>query len=127
MDDLAGKPLYHLEVVSCEGWGCGVTVPGDPLAAKDGDRGKKDDFYIEEEGDMVDVPQVVGEFFFPRDGITAVDLCPTGEAGAKVVAGHLFGAVEGQVFHQQRPWADKAHLSFENVEQFGQLVEAAAA
>ena len=99
----------------------------DAFALDDFEQGAQQDAQVEPEAQVVDVPDVEGELFFPTDGVTAVDLGPAGDAGPDGVAAHLFGGVELEVLHEQRPWADEAHLALEHVDQLGQLVEAGAA
>lgn len=100
-----------------------MVVGGDALAPKDLEQGHTEDFEIEPEAGVIDVPQIEFKFFFPANGIPAVDLGPPGNAGPDVVATHLFGCVEVKVFHQQRPWPDETHIAFESVSEGRQLIK----
>ena len=54
-------------------------------------------------------------------------LRPASEAGADGMAVMLLVGVQRQVFHQQRPWPDNAHLAAEDVKQLRQFVYACGA
>ncbi len=95
----------------------------DTLAAKDLFNGQKDGFYVDREAEMLHVPDVIFEFFFPRDRVSAVDLCPAGKPRTDVVAVLLDLVVEGKIFDEKRARTDDAHISAENVPELGKLVE----
>lgn len=73
---------------------------------------------------MVYVPYIQVKLFLPGDGIATVDLCPSGDAREDFVAAKLGWIIARQVLDQQRTWADDAHLTFEDVDQFWELVQA---
>ena len=39
----------------------------------------------------------------------------------------LFRGISIEIFYQERPWANKAHLAFQDVEEFRKLIQAGAA
>ena len=73
---------------------------------------------------MGNIPYVRVEFLLPGDDITAVDLCPPGDTWKNLVTAELVWAVPIQLLNQHRSRPDDAHLAFENIDQFGQFVEA---
>ena len=87
----------------------------------------KHDLDVQPERPVVHVPDVIAEFVLPGDGVASVDLRPTRQAGISIVAAHLFGRISFKVFHQQRARTNQAHLTAQDVEEFGQLVQAEGA
>ena len=87
----------------------------------------EDNLHIAEEGHAVHVFHVVLKLLFPGDGITAVHLRKPAKPGANIVSVLLFGVVPWQVFHQKRPRPYHGHVALENVEKFGEFVEAGGA
>ncbi len=76
---------------------------------------------------MIDVPNVESELLLPGEGVTSVDLGPAGDAGLDVVTPRLLRRVTVEVLHEEGSRADEAHVSLENVEERGQLVDAGGA
>jgi hypothetical protein len=64
------------------------------------------------------------QFLFPGKRVSAVHLRPSCDAGLRFVAPALMAVVPGHVLGQQRPWPDQTHLTFDNVDQLWQLIEA---
>ena len=104
-----------------------LPILADPLPLEDFLKSHPENLDIEPERPVVDVPDIVFEFFLPADGIATIDLRPAGDAGAHLVAAGLFRRVAVEVFHQQRARPDQAHVALEDVEQFGEFVEAGGA
>ena len=90
-------------------------------------QGFKDNFDIPQEGDVIDVLYIIFEFLFPGNGITAIDLGQTTESRTHIMAMFLFRIVSGQISHQQGSRPYHGHVALEDVEEFGELVEAGAA
>ena len=108
------------------GHGGGVGVV-DVFAGDDFLDGQGDDLEVSGEGEVVDVPDVEGEFLLPGDGVAAVALGPAGDAGAHFVAAGLLGRVEGEVLNEQGAGADEGHVADEDVPELGQLVDGGGA
>ena len=74
---------------------------------------------------MGHVKEVVADALVKVDGVAAVDLRQTGQAGADAVAdGQLFGrAVTRTVFGRKWPWPHKRHIALNHVNQLGQFVQ----
>ena len=82
---------------------------------------------VAEESDFLDVLQVVGDFRFPGDGVAPVHLRKPAESLPHGVPPALFGGHEYHVAHELGPRPDYGHVALEDVEEFGQLVEAGGA
>ena len=76
---------------------------------------------------MPDVFQVVGYLGFPGHGVPAVHLSESAESLPHGVALALFGGHEHHVANQLGPRPYHGHVALEDVEEFGELVEAGAA
>ena len=99
----------------------------DAMAVEDAPHREEENLDVEPEGLVIDIPNIEREFFFPRNGVAAVDLRPASEAGTNVVPTRLFFVVEGQVLHEQRTRADETHVAFEYEEKFRKLIEGSCA
>ena len=82
---------------------------------------------VAEECDFLDVLQVVADFGFPGDGVAPAYLRESAESLPHGVAPALFGGHEDHVAHELGPRAYHGHVALEDVEEFGQLVEAGGA
>ena len=82
---------------------------------------------VAQEGDFLDVLEVVGDFRFPGDGVAPVHLRESAEALPHGVALALFGGHEDHIAHQLGPGPDYGHVALEDVDELGQLVEAGGA
>lgn len=118
---------YMLSVLSVEDFHGSLALLVDVLAAQDVADGHPDDFAVEQEGDVVDVPDVELEFARPADGVAAVDLCPAGDSGGDEVAAALGFVVQGEVLDEQGARADEAHVSLEDVDELGEFVDGGGA
>ena len=86
----------------------------------------EEDFDIEPQGPIVNIPHIQGEFLLPGDGVAAVYLRPAGDPWFRVVSPHLFRGVSADVLHQKGPGPHKAEVAFEHVPELGELVDAGA-
>src|SRR4051812_19135022 len=82
---------------------------------------------VETERAVIDVPDVVLELFFPGQRVSAVNLRPTRDPWTRVMPTRLLGRVALEILHQQWPRPDHAHLAAQDVQEFGQFVEACGA
>jgi hypothetical protein len=76
---------------------------------------------------MIDIPQIEKKSLLPVGGIPSVHLGPTCQAGRNEMATMLLRAVMRQVFHEEWPRTDEAHISLENVQEFREFIQASAA
>lgn len=97
------------------------------VAAKDAEDGECEDFEVEREAAMVDVPDVEFEFLFPGECVASVDLGPAGESWFHFVAAHLLLGIAREVFGKERARSDDAHVAFEDVPELREFVEAGGA
>ena len=79
---------------------------------------------VAQEGDFLDVLEVVADFSFPGDGVAPAYLRESAESLPHGVALALFRGHEDHVAHQQGPGPDYGHVALEDVEQFREFVEA---
>ena len=82
---------------------------------------------IEEEGEMLDVPDVEGQAIGPVEIVAAIDLGPAGEAGADAMAKLFALGVIRQIANEQGARSHEAHVAAEDVDQLRQLVQAGGA
>ena len=99
----------------------------DTFAVEDFDEGAPEDFHIQGKAHVVDIPHIEFKFFFPAEAVSAIHLCPSGDAGAHFVAAGLLGGVERQVFYKQWARTDKTHVAFDDVDELGEFVQAGGA
>ena len=76
---------------------------------------------------MFHIFHIVLEFLFPSDGVATIHLRKPAEARAHIVTMLLLGIVTQQVFDQERSRPDYGHVALEDVEEFGEFIEACAA
>ncbi len=110
-------------VVAAERFHRRVSGGRDAFSAKDRRDRHDEDAQVEQERPVVHVPDVHLEALVPRDGVSAVDLRPSGDSRADLVPASLLGIVARQVLHEQRPRPHDAHLAEKDVDELGQLVE----
>src|ERR1035438_5061413 len=92
---------------------------------KNGGDGFGQDFEIEAERPSIDIFHIQFHPFFEGDGAAAFDLPQAGDAGADAEAAALPILMEPQVITQgKRPGAHQAHVSLEDVEELGKLIDA---
>ena len=122
----AGDLAACEQVVAEVGGGVG-TFFGDPVALEHLAERGEDYPDVAEEGDFLDVLQVVGDFRFPGDSVAPVHLRKPAEALPHGVPPALFGGHKYHVTHELGPGPDYGHVALEDVEKFGELVEAGGA
>ena len=64
------------------------------------------------------------EFLFPADGISAMYLRLSGQSRPDIMPMALFFVIKRQILDQQWSGADDGHIPFQDVEQFGQFIQA---
>ena len=100
---------------------------GDTFSLERFHNGYQDNLDIQPERPMVDIPNVVVKLLFPGEGIATVDLSPSSDAGKYFVAASLLGGISLQVLGEQWSRTDYAHLTTEDIEELGELVQASGA
>jgi len=100
---------------------------GHPLAGQHLPDRQPEDFQVQQEGPVVDVPHVEPELLLPTDRVSSVHLRPAGDARLDLVPAQLLGGVEGQVLGEQGARADERHVARNDIPKRGQLVEAGGA
>ena len=122
----AGDPAACKQVVAEVGGGVAAFL-GDAVALEDLAEGGKYYPDVAQEGDFLDVLEVVADFRFPGDSVAPAYLRESAESLPHGVAPALFGGHEDHVAHELGPGPDYGHVAHEDVEQFGELVEAGGA
>jgi len=91
-------------------------LPGlaDALAHDDLAHSQPQNFEVEPEGEVVNIPDIIRKFLFSRNGVAPIDLRPTGNAEAHFMASRLFRRIEWQVLHQQRARPHQAHVALDD-------------
>src|SRR5262249_54121752 len=100
-----------------EFFGRRVARLGDPLSRDRLDESGCQDFQVQCEGTVLDVPDVVAKLRFPRQHIPPVNLRPAGDARSDLVPARLLRGVTIEVLHQERPGPDETHLAAQHVEE----------
>src|SRR5665647_1546139 len=95
----------------------------DTLARHDRRDGPEHDACVQRERAVVDVPDVHLEALVPRDGVTPVDLRPSGDAGPDLVPSRLLPIVAVEVLRQEGARTDDAHVALEHVDELREFVE----
>ena len=75
---------------------------------------------------MIDIPVVQTDALVPVDGSASVHLRPPGDARPYGEHLPLVGGVLGKrpgMVGEGRPWADKAHIAFEDIDALRQLIQ----
>src|SRR5690606_16204174 len=104
-----------------------MTFAGNPCAREHRADRAEEDFQIQNEAEVIDVPRIESEPLVPAREVSSVDGGPTGDAREHGVTPSLFGAVAIEVLDQQRPRTDQAHVPEQHVEELRELVQAQAA
>ena len=69
------------------------------------------------------IPDIELELLCPRDGITPMTLCPAADARTHLMAAGLLFGIERKILYQQRTRSDQSHVTFQNIQQLGQLID----
>src|SRR5690606_2505254 len=85
--------------------------------------GEHDDAEIQQKRPVIHVPDIQLEPLVPLNIVATADLRETGDSRLDVVATHLLGGVEIEIFHQQRSWSNEGHVALEHVPELGKLVQ----
>ena len=67
-----------------------MSIRGDPVAPEHLGDGQGQDFDVQPQAPVIDIPDVKGELLFPGKRVAALDLRPAGNARLHVVAASLF-------------------------------------
>jgi len=94
------------------------------LAFSDVEDGSVEDEEVESRGFVVDVPEVEFDFVFVGDCAAAVDLGPSCEAWFYVATTFLVIGPLLVLPGEERSGTDECHLTFKDVDQLGEFVEA---
>jgi hypothetical protein len=78
---------------------------------------------VSEKGDVFNVLQIILELLLPADVVASAHLRKPRQTLTDAVAAALLGAHKDHVAHQQRARADDAHITLQNIDKLGQLVE----
>ncbi len=119
--------LAVCEQVVAEVGGCVTVVLGDIRTFKHFAESGENDFRVTPEGDFLDIFKVVGNLGLPGHCIAAVHLRKSAKSLPHGVALALFRGHKYHVAHKLRPRPDDGHVALEDVEEFGQFVEAGGA
>ena len=100
---------------------------GNSVTLKHFTKCREDDFHVAKEGDFLNVFKIVADFSFPCHCVTTADLRESAKSLSHGVTLTLFRGHKDHVTHKLRPRPDYGHVALEDVEEFGQLVEAGGA
>ena len=93
---------------------------------KNGTDGFHNDFTVQSESQMIDVPVVEADSFIPINGSAAIHLGPAGDPGPDIEhpALNLCILCNGPgMIGQRRSGTDKAHIASDNVDELRQLIK----
>ena len=76
---------------------------------------------------MIDIPQIEKKSLLPAGVIPSIHLSPPCQAWRDEMTSLLLRAVMLQIFHEERPWADEAHLALQYIEESRKFIQAGAA
>lgn len=112
-----------------DGYGAeGIRTLGDAFALGDFPEGEEEDLDIHPHAQFAGVAQVVGDALTEGEVVAAVHLSQAGNAGAYAHAVAASGGVEGgHLLRNPGAWADEGHVTGEDVEQLGELIQRAGA
>src|SRR5665213_2928687 len=102
----------------------GVAGRADSLAPQDAPQGQAEYLDVEPEGSVIDIPHVEGELLVPGNRVSPADLRQTGDSRPDLVPPRLSRCVAFEIAHQQRSWADQAHVAAQDVPELGQFIQA---
>lgn len=122
----AGNATFCEQIIGQVGSGVAAFF-GNSVTLEHFAKRSENDFHVAKEGDFLDVFKIVADFGFPGDGVAPVYLRKPAESLPHGVPPALFGGHEHHVAHELGPGPDYGHVALEDVEEFGQLVEAGGA
>ena len=114
------------EQVVAEVGGCVATIFGNSVSLEHFAKSGEDYPDVAEEGNFLDVLQVVGDFRFPGHCIAAVHLRKSAKSLPYGVALALFGSHKDHVAYKLRSRPNYRHVALENIEQLREFVETCA-
>ena len=124
---LAGDAAACQQVVTEVGRGVGAFFGDVGTLDKGLVQRRENNLHVTQEGDFLDVLEVILDFLFPGHCVPAVDLGKPAQALPYGVALALFGGHKDHVAHELRPRANYRHVALQYVEEFGEFVEASGA
>src|SRR5450759_511201 len=95
----------------------------DTLARHDRRDGPEHDACVQRDRAVVDVPDVHLQALVPRDGVTPVDLRPSGDAWPDLVPSRLLPIVAVEVLGEEGARTDDAQVALEHVDELREFVE----
>ena len=128
---LSAVVLFTGNLAACEQVvaevGGGITALfGNSITLKNFAKRSEDNLHIAKEGNSLDVFKIVADFSFPGNGIASADLREAAESLTHGVALALLRCHKDHVAHELGPRPDYGHITFKDVEQLGEFVEAGA-
>lgn len=99
----------------------------DTLPLEDLPRRHQNNFTIQPERAMIDIPQIEEKSLLPIRGISSIHLRPPGQAGRYQMPTVLLRTIVWEVVHAERSRAYEAHLAFQDVEESRKFIQAGAA
>ena len=122
----AGNAAFCEQVIGQVGSGVAAFF-GNSVALEHFAKRSEDNFHIAKKGDFLDVFKIVANFRFPGDGVAPAYLSKSAKPLTYGVAFALFGGHKDHVTHKLRSRPDYGHIALEDVEKFGEFVEAGGA
>lgn len=101
-----------------------MAVLADAFRLQDFYDSQQKDFEIKQKRTMIHIPDIKFKLFLPCHFISPVDLRPARDARLDFMPSPLPLRIEGNILHQKRPRPDEAEISFDDVDQLRQFVEA---
>src|SRR5947208_4899842 len=71
------------------------------MAIEDAPDGEEQNLEVEPDALVIHIPNIIGELFFPRNRVAAVDLRPACQPGREIVAARLFLVIERKILDEQ--------------------------
>lgn len=124
---LAGDSPAGQQVVTEVGRGVGAFFGDVGTLDKGLVQRSENNLHVTQEGDFLDILEVILDFLFPGHGVPAIDLGKPAQALPYGMALALFGGHEHHVAYELWPRAYYRHVAPQYVEEFGEFVEAGGA
>ena len=93
-----------------------MTGLADSFSAKHLKQRKAEDLEVKEDTPVIDIPDVEIKLLLPRNRVSAVDLCPSGDARHDLMAPSLFRRIARQLVHEKRTRPNEAQLATKHIE-----------